>query len=99
NPDVSFEPRWHQRSGCVDGMSIAFNIRWKAMPVGANALVSIDEAMDCYIKRNVGFCRCFKPGDQFISCHDIDPRAAPRIGIYDAKRANEKHGDNAVRSY
>jgi len=46
-------------------MSIAFNIRWKAMPVGADALLSIDEAMDCYIKRKRR-ARCFKPGDQLI---------------------------------
>jgi hypothetical protein len=50
NPNVSLKPRWHQRSSGVNGMSIAFNIHWKAMPVGADVLASIYEAMDCYIK-------------------------------------------------
>lgn len=50
NPNVSLKPRWHQRSCGVNGMSIAFNIHRKAMPVGAEVLASIYEAMDCYIK-------------------------------------------------
>ena len=82
NPNVSLKPRWHQRNCGFNGMSIAFNIHRKAMPVGADAVAGIYEAMDCYIKRNVRPCRRFEPRDQFISCHDNSPSwSATRIRI------------------
>ena len=73
DPNVSLKPRWYQRSCGVNRMSIAFNIHRKTMSVGADALASIYEVMDCYIKRNVRPCRRFEPRDQFMSCHDNSP--------------------------